>query len=93
MNEDYYNSEIYSLNREIHRLNKQLEEEKKRYIPDKLDPFDNPTEYTEFSGDYSDIMPEIENPECEIPLEPDNLENKAFLFNRRVGSSWTVSYK
>ena len=52
MNEDYYNAEIYSLNREIHRLNKQLEEEKKRYIPDKLDPFDNPTEYTEFSGDY-----------------------------------------
>lgn len=89
MNEDYYNSEIYSLNREIHRLNKQLEEEKKRYIPDKLDPFDNPTEYTEFSGDYSDIMPEIENPECEILLEPDNLEYRKIKRFYSIGG-WAV---
>lgn len=70
MNEEYYRAEISSLNREIRRLNRQIETERQKEIPDKLNPFDNPTDYPEFSGDYSDIMPELDAPDCIVPLDP-----------------------
>lgn len=71
MNEEYYRSEISFLNNEIYRLNRQIAEEHKNKSPDKTNPFDNPTEYKDFSGDYSDIMPELDAPDCKIPLEPE----------------------
>ncbi|MDE6679495.1 MAG: CPBP family intramembrane metalloprotease [Ruminococcus sp.] len=79
MNEEYYNdkyyrAEIYSLNREIRRLNRQIETERQSKLPDRMNPFDNPTEYPEFSGDYSDIMPELDAPDCTVPLEPEDSE-------------------
>lgn len=70
MNEEYYRAEISSLNREIRRLNRQIETERQKEMPDKLNPFDNPTDYPEFSGDYSDIMPELDAPDCIVPLDP-----------------------
>ncbi|MCM1505651.1 MAG: CPBP family intramembrane metalloprotease [Ruminococcus flavefaciens] len=76
MSEEYYRAEISALNNEIYRLNRQIEEERKNRLPDKLNPFDNPTEYPEFSGDYSDIMPELDAPECTIPLEPELTERR-----------------
>lgn len=76
MTEDYYRAEISSLNREIYRLNRQIDKERKKDIPDKLNPFDNPTEYPEFSGDYSDIMPELDGVKCTIPLEPESAEHR-----------------
>lgn len=74
--EEYYRAEISALNHEIYRLNRQIEAERKKDVPDKLDPFDNPTEYPEFSGDYSDIMPELDGLECTIPLEPEPTERR-----------------
>ncbi len=70
MNEEYYRAEISSLNREIRRLNRQIETERQKEMPDKLNPFNNPTDYPDFSGDYSDIMPELDAPDCNVPLDP-----------------------
>ncbi|MDE5860998.1 MAG: hypothetical protein K2H28_02280, partial [Ruminococcus sp.] len=76
MNEEYYRAEISLLNKEIYRLNRKIAEEQKNKSPDKMNPFDNPTEYPEFSGDYSDIMPELDAPDCKIPLEPELAERR-----------------
>lgn len=76
MSEEYYRAEISSLNREIRRLNRQIEEDRQSRLPDKLNPFDNPTEYPDFSGDYSDIMPELDGLECTVPLEPEDSERR-----------------
>ena len=89
MIEEYYRAEISSLNSEIYRLNKQIEEEKKKKSPDKMNPFDNPTEYPEFSGDYSDIMPELDAPDCTIPLEPELTERRKIKRFYSVGG-WCV---
>lgn len=70
MNEEYYRAEISSLNHEIRRLNRQIETDRQNKMPDKLNPFDNPTDYPYFSGDYSDIMPELDAPDCTVPLDP-----------------------
>lgn len=76
MSEEYYRAEISSLNREIRRLNRQIESDRQSRLPDKLNPFDNPTEYPDFSGDYSDVMPELDGLECTIPLEPEDTERR-----------------
>ena len=89
MNEEYYRAEISSLNYEIYRLNRQIADEHKNKSPDKMNPFDNPTEYPEFSGDYSDIMPEIDAPECKIPLEPELTERRKIKRFYSVGG-WCV---
>ncbi|MCM1314683.1 MAG: CPBP family intramembrane metalloprotease [Prevotella sp.] len=89
MNEEYYKAEISFLNSEIYRLNRQIEEERKKKSPDKMNPFDNPTEYPEFSGDYSDIMPELDAPDCTIPLEPELTERRKIRRFYSVGG-WCV---
>lgn len=89
MNEEYYRAEISSLNYEIYRLNKQIADEHKNKSPDKMNPFDNPTEYPEFSGDYSDIMPEIDAPDCKIPLNPELTERRKIKRFYSVGA-WCI---
>lgn len=89
MNEEYYRAEISSLNYEIYRLNRQIADEHKNKSPDKMNPFDNPTEYPEFSGDYSDIMPEIDAPDCKIPLEPELTERRKIKRFYSVGG-WCI---
>ncbi|MDE6426002.1 MAG: CPBP family intramembrane metalloprotease [Ruminococcus sp.] len=89
MNEEYYKTEISFLNSEIYRLNRQIEEERKKKSPDKMNPFDNPTEYPEFSGDYSDIMPELDAPDCTIPLKPELTERRKIRRFYSVGG-WCV---
>lgn len=89
MNEEYYRAEISSLNYEIYRLNRQIADEHKNKSPDKMNPFDNPTEYPEFSGDYSDIMPEIDAPDCKIPLNPELTERRKLKRFYSVGG-WCV---
>lgn len=73
-------TEIAALSHEVYRLTKQLEEQEQRRItdamPDKYDPFANPTEYKGFCGDYSKIDPRITEAGYEIPLEPDYTERK-----------------
>lgn len=89
MNEEYYRAEISLLNNEIYRLNRKIAEEQKNKVPDKMNPFDNPTEYPEFSGDYSDIMPELDAPDCKIPLEPELVERRKIRRFYSVGG-WCV---
>ena len=89
MNEEYYKAKISFLNSEIYRLNRQIEEERKKKSPDKMNPFDNPTEYPEFSSDYSDIMPELDAPDCTIPLEPEITERRKIRRFYSVGG-WCV---
>ncbi|MDE5771746.1 MAG: CPBP family intramembrane metalloprotease [Ruminococcus sp.] len=89
MNEEYYRAEISSLNREIIRLNRQIETERQSKMPDKLNPFDNPTDYPDFSGDYSDIMPELDAPDCVVPLEPTREERRKIKRFYSIGS-WCV---
>lgn len=73
-------SEIAALSHEVYRLTKQLEEQEEHHLraamPDKYDPFDNPTEYKGFGGDYSKILPRITEVGYEIPLEPDYNERR-----------------
>ena len=68
------------LSHEVYRLTKELEEQKQKQIidamPDRYDPFGNPTEYQGFNGDYSKILPRITEPGYAIPLEPDHSERK-----------------
>lgn len=89
MTEDYYRAEISSLNREIRRLNRQIESDRQNRLPDKMNPFDNPTDYPDFSGDYSDIMPELDAPECSIPLEPEITERRKIKRFYAIGG-WSV---
>ena len=80
LNTEHYRSEIAMLNHEIYTLTKKLEEkEKEREAAvrhDRFDPFDNPTEYKGFSGDYSKVLPEIENPDFRVPLYPEAEERR-----------------
>lgn len=76
--EDYtepneYRAQISSMSREICKLNEKIIQKE---TIDKLNPFDNPTEYRGFGGDYSKIQPEILIQGYEIPLEPEYIERK-----------------
>lgn len=75
-----YQAEISMLSHEIYELNRQLDSKNEEILngqlPDKYNPFDNPTEYPDYNGDYSDIVPQIEIPGCKIPVEPCRVEKK-----------------
>ncbi len=89
-------SEIAALSHEVYRLTKQLEEQEQRRLaealPDKYDPFDNPTEYKGFCGDYSKILPRITETGYEIPLEPDYSERRALKRSYRRGG-WLMIFQ
>ena len=89
-------SEIAALSHEVYRLTKQLEEQEQRRLaealPDKYDPFDNPTEYKGFCGDYSRILPRITETGYEIPLEPDYSERRALKRSYRRGG-WLMIFQ
>ena len=89
-------SEIAALSHEVYRLTKQLEEQEQRRVaealPDKYDPFDNPTEYKGFCGDYSKILPRITETGYEIPLEPDYSERRALKRSYRRGG-WLMIFQ
>lgn len=89
-------SEIAALSHEVYRLTKQLEEQEERHLseamPDKYDPFDNPTEYKGFGGDYSKILPRITEAGYEIPLEPDYNERRNLKRSYRTGG-WLMIFQ
>lgn len=75
-----YKAEIAMLNHEIYELQKQLEqnnaEKAESLLIDKYNPFDNPTDYPDYSGDYTEIIPQAAIPGCKIPVEPGGSEKK-----------------
>lgn len=90
--EDYieqneYRSQIALLNNEIRDLRETLRQ--KEHI-DKFDPFDNPTEYRGFSGNYAKIQPLIESEGYEIPLEPKYEERRNLKRFYSIGGWCTI---
>ena len=89
INSDERDAQIAALNHEIFELNKQLGSEKERYIravtADRSDPFGNPTDYKDFSGDYSKILPELGTPGFSVPLVPEYAERKALQKYYSIG--------
>ena len=55
ISQEQHRTEVAALNHEIIRLTKKLEQNEKEHIqsaiPDKQDPFGNPTEYHEYNDD------------------------------------------
>lgn len=95
-NTDDNRAEVAMLSHEVYRLTKKLEEQERRHLaeamPDKFDPFNNPTEYKGFNGDYSKILPRIEEPAYEIPLEPDYAERKGLRKFYSIGG-WCIVFQ
>lgn len=90
--EDYieqneYRSQIALLNNEIRDLREQLRQ--KEHI-DKFDPFDNPTDYRGFSGNYTKIQPKIENEGYQLPLEPEYEERRNLKHFYSIGGWCTI---
>lgn len=74
---EQHRSEIASLNHEIYTLRRRLDERGiSEYSANRHDPFNNPTEYHEYAGDYSKILPQSADGSFEIPLEPRKEERK-----------------
>lgn len=87
--EDKYRAEISSLNREVVNLTERLNE--KEYV-DKFNPFDNPTEYRGFNGNYTRIVPELETQNVCLPLEPNYQERKNLRRFYSIGS-WCMIFQ
>ena len=91
---EHYRAEIAMLNREIESLNQKLEQKENECIKpakhDRFDPFNNPTEYKGFSGDYSKVLPEIESPECRLPLYPETQERRNLRKYYSIGGICTL---
>lgn len=96
INSNERDSQIAALNHEIYELTKRLDEQEKRHIlsitTDKNDPFDNPTDYKHFGGDYSKILPRLGEPGFVIPLEPEYGERKALRRYYSVGGWCTLAH-
>lgn len=80
MNGDYCNSEYFQ-NSEIYCHD--IKSETEKYISNNSNPFNNPTEYPEFNGNYSDIT------QGEIQLEPDLLEYRKLKRFYSIGG-WSI---
>lgn len=90
--EDYieqneYRSQIASLNNEIRDLREKIRQ--KEHI-DKFNPFDNPTDYRGFSGNYAKIQPLIEHEGYELPLEPKYEERRNIKHFYSIGGWCTL---
>lgn len=82
-------AEIAALNHEIYRLNCIIDENaRKQQEESAIDcgsPFGNPTEYKDYSGDYSVILPEIKQEGFSIPLDPEFNERRRIKFFYALG--------
>lgn len=80
ISQEQHRAEVTALSHEIYRLSKQIEETEReraeKLVIDPHDPFGNPTEYHSYSGDYTEILPQITIPEYHIDLNPCYEERK-----------------
>lgn len=88
---EHYRAEISMLNHEIYTLTKQLEAKEKEKADvakiDKFNPFNNPTDYTHYNSDYTQINPFIDFNGYELPVEPAAQERKALKKAYSVGGT------
>ena len=86
-----HKAQVAALNHEICRLSMKLREQEEAISLDSTidcnNPFDNPTEYPGYNGDYRDIVPQIEIPGCVIPVEPHTGEKKRLKKFYSIGGS------
>lgn len=86
-----HKAQVAALNHEICRLSMKLREQEEAIslgsTIDCNNPFDNPTEYPGYNGDYRDIVPQIEIPGCVIPVEPHAGEKKRLKRFYSIGGS------
>lgn len=91
---EHYRAEIAMLNHEIYSLTQKLEKKEQERLRaaaiDQYYPFDNPTEYKGFSGDYSKIEPNITVADYVLPLEPDYSERRNLRRNYSIGGWCTL---
>lgn len=77
---DSIKAEARALDREVARLSRQFglsnTPAEDTDIVNTKDAFNNPTEYHDYNEDYSKILPWIEAPEYELPVEPSKQERK-----------------
>lgn len=96
INIDERNAESAALNHEIYELTKRLNEKEKEcaalMTADPADPFNNPTEYKGFGGDYTKIQPRLGISGYKLPLEPDHAEKKAVRRYYSIGG-WCMIFQ
>ncbi len=85
--------EVCSLKNKLERKEKQLSEKNiellKNATADKKHPFDNPTDYKNYSGSYDIIQPRLGEAGYKIPVEIDRVEFKNLKRQYSIGS-WCI---
>lgn len=88
---DEHHAQVAALNHEICRLSIKLDAQEEAFrLSQKIDcknPFANPTEYSDYNGDYRDIVPQIDIPGCVIPVQPHEGEKKRLKKFYSIGGS------
>lgn len=73
-------------------LNKKNRELLKNITSEKKNPFDNPTDYRKYSGDYSEIQPRLGEPGYKIPVEIDDVEFRNLRRQYSIGG-WCMIFQ
>ncbi|MBO5163634.1 MAG: CPBP family intramembrane metalloprotease [Ruminococcus sp.] len=80
INPDEHSAEVAALQHEIYRLNRELDQKNSEIIKtltaDKDSPFENPTDYKDYSGSYANVQPRLGEPGYKLPLDPDPPERR-----------------
>ncbi len=80
INPDEHSAEVAALQHEIYRLNRELDQKNSEIIKtltaDKDVPFENPTDFKDYSGSYANVQPRLGEPGYKLPLEPDPPERR-----------------
>lgn len=103
INSDEHRAEVSGYVREIcelkdtiaekdRQLNKKNVELLKNITSDKKNPFDNPTDYKNYSGDYSKIQPRLGEAGYKIPVEIDNVEFRNLRRQYSIGG-WCMIFQ
>ncbi|MBR5513214.1 MAG: CPBP family intramembrane metalloprotease [Ruminococcus sp.] len=103
INADEYRAEVSGLIQEICSLKEQIAEKDKQLntknkellknvTADKNNPFDNPTDYKDYCGDYSEIQPRLGEPGYKIPVEINNVEFKNLKRQYSIGG-WCMMFQ
>ena len=103
INADEYRAEVSAQQQEIYRLNTIIDEKNnqlnkknkellKNLTADKNNPFDNPTDYSGYCGDYSEIQPRLGESGYKIPVEIDHIEFRNLKRQYSIGS-WCIIFQ
>ncbi len=80
INPDEHSAEVAALQHEIYRLNRELDQKNSEIIKtltaDRDVPFENPTDFKDYSGSYANVQPRLGEPGYKLPLEPDPPERR-----------------